>query len=552
MFDRLPQKRGPKKDDVKSPRYKPYTINSPNEGSRQTKPQDGSFMETKFTFHNFQQQRQPVPQIAPTFFANNQPPVPNMQYQFRPDHNINQIPLSPNSQLSNVRMNTPQPSLADKYFDNLYLHSPSVDRMKALAVYASKHGIQNDPNFPRATNEDFALFYAMQTYYYKRNQNRILAQKCFEMSRDYIGGNYDRVIQNYDLATAFVYLGLYLIDECEMERASFYIESVQGYLKRTKTRHIQENPTEIQIRSLRDRLLRVLCGTGLYLCSYAIDMSRVVKSILCACFIAKQYGNAIALADRQLKGEIVEHPADMDELLRYLDVIVDDLDSGSNSFKIDLYIIDRLTTKFQATLNNITQDSEMYMRHAQVVIIAQGAKIQLLHRQDRYTDETARQAADTIISMTVGGPFPIHTWNQIIAQPLSLAISTHLRCIEACKNIDEKMKLALQVKHGVLSMKILGDRYRIAMIMYGTLLSNAEERVAMCEEEYRRRTDVPAPQVPAVSTVTTPEAPAGTSTAPTTTTVKEQPHEQPEQDLKLQRFLAEIDPAKAFDQVVFF
>ncbi len=453
-----------------------------------------------------------------------------MQYQFHHDQPIPLQPISPNSLRQTPRMTTiapPQPTgQGDKNFHNLYIHAPNVDRLKALAVYATKHGVPNDPTIPHCSNNDFALYYAMQAYYYKRNNNRILAQKCFETSREYIGQNYDQAIHNYDLACAFEYLALYLIDEGDMDRAAFYLETVQSYSKRAKVK--LETQVEVQIRNMRDRLLRVLSATGTHLCGYAIDMTRVVKAIMCVCFITKQYNMFVAMIDRQLKGELVEYPNDLQENLRFLDSIIDDLETSSNILKIDISLLDKLAAKFSTTLPS--QDVDTYTRHAQAVVIVQGAKIQAMNRQDRFHDSATRQAADLIIHMT--GTFTNHSWNQIIAQPLSLAINTHLRCIEACKNIEEKMKLAQQVKLGVNSLRILGERYRIISIMYGAVINNADERVAMCEQEARsvERTDNVLP-VLQEEQVKSP--------------VKEEP------DVKLQRFLAEIDP-NGYDQVLFF
>lgn len=177
-FDRLPQKRGPKKEDSSKTRYKPYVINSsPTVGSLGDSndkhiPRTLEGNETKFSFHHFQPQRNLA---NAKLFATNY--MPNIQYQFHPDnatittpHIQNTFQHSSNSSSvlqqrvnSNISPQQPQVStLADKHFDQLFINSPSAERARAMAVYSTKHCLPTDPNLPRPNNDDMAIYYSMQ------------------------------------------------------------------------------------------------------------------------------------------------------------------------------------------------------------------------------------------------------------------------------------------------------------------------------------------------------------------------------------------------------
>jgi hypothetical protein len=378
----------------------------------------------------------------------------------------------------------------EKYFENIYLNCPLTNyaNAQALLTYRRKIITENDSSLLGSliTNrDDVALIFAMQAYYYRRFDVFNLSQKCFEIGRSIASLSFDTVLKSFSLASAFVYLGLVLYDEGELERASFYFSTVETFLRKNPTT-IPDTPIDEALQTIQYRYLRCLNGVGSYFVNGETDIKSMLKCQIAIHFLSKQYLRLKAIWDRQ--GPQNEGD-DIDEFIPCLDMIVNDIINGTDHFRLDPGMIDVLSKKIRHTFDAPSErglETDIRTKRIGFLLLAQAAKIQCFSDHPEYKNlpeigTAIRQIADLIVALSTTGIFNFCSY--LVSQPIAIALSVHINCLSKATQPNERAKLVELIKLGSRALVVLSSRYnKTIMPKYEPLIREGEAAIKMYEE----------------------------------------------------------------------
>jgi hypothetical protein len=423
-----------------------------------------------------------------------------IRYEPYPQHTRAKSNFSPSPSQSPQPFANIMPTTLESYFEHMFLNTPVIDRAKANAIInfgrsARLHTSSEQSKKMTTPNiDDMALIFAMQAWFYRRLQMRSLSDRCFETCKNLLGNSYDRVLTNFSVAVAYIYMGLTLLDENDIPRATFYLENVAAFIQRCKARQKQEKLTiEEQLQVLRERFLEMVYQTCTAYMQANVNLIQGLKRFIYTNFIIKQYRRLNSLREQQ--GTAPQQPQDngimteLDEFIPYLKNIKEDLDNGTDdNFKIDLNVIDRIANKFKDSLSAPSDripELVFTMRRLSALFMAQGAKIQYLQRTGKGNDPVVRQVADYITALSDNAAFNLAY--PMFSYPIHLAMSVHRQCLEASDDLRERMQLVELLRADIKALYALGHTSKIVLPMYGPLIYDVEHLIKEEEERQRRQ-----------------------------------------------------------------
>jgi hypothetical protein len=379
------------------------------------------------------------------------------------------------------------PEVLDKYFENLYLNTPVMERAKANSIMYYLRSIEKGPVLSpmMPNNDDMAVIFSMQAWFYKRFALRSLSASCYEKSRDIVSASFDRLHTSFSLASAYGFLGMCAVDDAEFDKAAYYFDNVTSYLKRAqKSRKPPANRLEAALQALRDEYLFYVMLTGTYYQEANTNLAIIVKSFMVIHYISKRFRGLSDLWEH-CGGNMTNDQFEMfakeyDETIPYLELIRSDLAHGTDNFQLDLNMIDLVWEKYQQSYElfskqKIVPEVDVSMKKCMYLICCQGHKLQVLKSMGRVCDETARQTADFVTALASTSAFGF--CHHIVSQPVALATITHLQCLEQTKDHEGRANLIEKLKLDVKALTVMAEKYPIVRARLSVLISNAEKVV---------------------------------------------------------------------------
>jgi hypothetical protein len=186
---------------------------------------------------------------------------------------------------------------------------------------------------------------------------------------------------SYSIAAGMGYLALFFTDIGEVERASFYVHCVRGYLKRSEVTPPPENESQdlMTMRLLRERFMSTIFHLTLFFIGNSMDIHRLFKCYLLSHLQFKQYKRILMLEKSNAPSMIgVITDENIDKFLPLTDMIRYDLENHKNTFNLTPEVIDMMTEKLDDTLKNVEipkHEGDLYSKRLGFYMIAQGAKI---------------------------------------------------------------------------------------------------------------------------------------------------------------------------------
>lgn len=405
--------------------------------------------------------------------------------------------MNTNSMIQQQQTTNLSPSALEAYFEHLFLNTPVIDRSKAYAVITFGRSARSQIDMSKYTapdSNDMALIFAMQSWFYRRFRLHSLSTKCLETSRKLLSNSYDRVLTNFSVACAYLYIAMCLLDENDSSRSLFYLENVEAYLERCKQKTQQRLTIDGQLQILRERFLEMNFLTWKeFLTGKEVNLAHGLKRFMYINFIAKQYRRLNLMKEERQSGISLDNTNildEFDEFIPYLKQIKGDLEhdnEGGEQFRMDLDVIDRIASKFAASTSSTSgQLPEMLLstRKLAVLFVTQGAKIQYLQKLGRHTDPLTRQVADYITSLC-DNPVFIFSY-PLRAYPLTLAIKVHIQCLQVSTDPQDCMRLVELLKADVKAMYVLANGSKIILPLYESVIRSAEQAIQKQEEKQRQ------------------------------------------------------------------
>jgi hypothetical protein len=156
------------------------------------------------------------------------------------------------------------------------------------------------------------------------------AQDYFEKSIEIIQPMIDQVASNFVVAATAVYLGIYLLYNNEVERATYFFSNTLDFV-RSGFHFFQNQSFKNWIRG--GFLVIVLFVSGLTLLDNSRDFTRLVKSIMYAWRV-----HQLLVASFMPLNEVTKN-TDF-EISTIMDVLLNDLITLSDDYRIDLEMLD--------------------------------------------------------------------------------------------------------------------------------------------------------------------------------------------------------------------
>ncbi|KAL0488099.1 hypothetical protein AKO1_008946 [Acrasis kona] len=333
--------------------------------------------------------------------------------------------------------------------------------------------------------------FATLAHFYKRFDVPTIASRCYDISKNLLATIYDQVLTDKYVVNANLYSGMYHSLEGEVDKARFYFTTVDAYLKYTsnETHSMYETAFERTTRTLRRRCLFLTHHCYGCLMSEEVDMKRLVKLLLGLYFLVKYYEKYLAARENK-KQPIV---GDIDEFIPCLDMILSDIENGTDGFRLDIEMIDILSKKIRHTFDTYPAKGEELdnsLKRLSFLMVAQGLKIQLLIASGSNTtsvfegdDPIILQLANLIITLTSVGIFNLASAFCIL--PVCIAISVHIDMLSKAPPA-KKIDIVHHLKLGIKGLMTLGSRFELVFVRYRTLVRDAENAVRMYEEQLSR------------------------------------------------------------------
>jgi hypothetical protein len=305
-----------------------------------------------------------------------------------------------------------------------------------------------------------------------------LAKRSVDFAMSLIATVFDRVMTSYSLAAGFAYLAFFFMDLGEIDRASFYIHCVRGFLKKCEAMPLLENePVEVTtMRLLRERFLRTVFHLTVYHIGNQMDMPRLFKCYMLSHLQFKQYKKLLGYQMKQNPSvSLIGLSSDenIDKFEPLVDMVRLDLDNYKNTFNLTPELIDLMTAKmYPGNLPLQRNEADMYSKRMGFYMIAQGAKIQVLQQAGLELDIAIKNVADHVAQVSNSPHF--HFCHHAVAGTLALAIAVHTRFLDRCTDMQEQTDLMEKMKLVITAMKVIANKYKIVTLKYGSLIVNAE------------------------------------------------------------------------------
>jgi hypothetical protein len=180
---------------------------------------------------------------------------------------------------------------------------------------------------------------------------------------------------------------------------------------------------------------------------------------------------------------------DIDEFLPFADMILNDVMKGSDTFQLDLSMIDLLCKKIKHTFDAPSErglETDVRTKRLGFLMLAQGYKIQCLReRLDMYgtspeIEQAIRQIADLIIALSTTAVFNFCTY--ITAQPVAVALSVHISCLSKSARPIERAQLIELIKVGSRALSQLSAKFKIITTRYGTIIREGENAIKVHDD----------------------------------------------------------------------
>lgn len=319
------------------------------------------------------------------------------------------------------------------------------------------------------SKQDRALLFALQALFYKKIHVSGADAHSAELSRKMMAGHFDTVLLDNKMACAYLLMGMYYKCENNMERCRFYVNNVNLALTAWKEHNqigdlmIEDDPEcfrmsflEVYMKSLtipdtRDNLALFL-KTSLYLNS-----------------IIERYNEMLDFGGAY-------HPGtQFDEYIQpYLGQIKEDIDNKSNvRFPIEMKIVDNILTNISKSVEGHDEMNLLTVNRRNILLFAEGLKIQLLHKSGHHTGSAIRACADHIsenaeysnLCMLQSG----------YAYPVLLAMQVHLECLAASSDDQDREKLATLLTNNVQLLQSMMQVNKHLDIEIGYIVKNVAQ-----------------------------------------------------------------------------
>ncbi|KAL0491229.1 glucose transport transcription regulator RGT1 [Acrasis kona] len=386
----------------------------------------------------------------------------------------------------------PMHSNMDVFFEHLFQNTPVLDKAKAGAIINFEKNMRKGGEvvinrLKAPDNDDMALIFAMQSWFYTRFRNmEQFSLKCFETSRTLLESSFDKVLNNSSVAVAFLYLGMYLINNNEISKGMFYLENTSKYVEKRRQSRVKRDFTfEEQLQIIRDKFVECMLSSCMSFISDKVDLIQATKRFIYLHFVTRQYKRLNDLKDKtESNGDGVVNEEMFDEFLPYLQHIKNDLEQNSDvHFKINLNVLDYIIDKFKSVSDAQKNNSEnevptpfLYMRQHVALFLCLGAKIQHLCQMGRVTSASARRVAESVSilarSKTTCFGMPVFA-----AEALYMAISVHVHCLEVSKNNQERRELIEWLRSDIQGMNILGESSKLVQSSFSSIVMRAENAI---------------------------------------------------------------------------
>jgi hypothetical protein len=341
----------------------------------------------------------------------------------------------------------PTDTAIDNYFDSICYYTPMFDRGTIHDVFEYRtalreHKLTELESIP--SKQDRALLFALQALFYKKIHISADSHSA-ELSRKMMAGHFDTVLLDNKMACAYLLLGMYYKCENNMERCRFYVNNVNLAIAAWKENNqIGDLMIEDDPECFRMNFLEV------YLKSLTIPDSRenlmlYLKTNLYLNSVIERYNEMYDFGGAY-------HPGtQFDEYIQpYLGLIKEDIDNKTNTrFPIDLKTVDNILTNISKSVEGHKDMNVLTVNRRNILLFAEGVKIQLLLKAGHHTSNTIRACADRIaenaeysnLCMLQSG----------YAYPVLLAMQVHLECL-AVTTDDHDRELLVQLLTNTVSI----------------------------------------------------------------------------------------------------
>ncbi|KAG2388564.1 hypothetical protein C9374_000003 [Naegleria lovaniensis] len=309
---------------------------------------------------------------------------------------------SSSNEVSNESTNEEQSvnfQIVDMYFDIVSLGCPIIQRATMLDIIAKNPQNEQVP-------ENVALLYAIQANCFQNLGKKQDGRNAFLTARKYLSQVFD-LLDNFSIAGAFLYMGLFCLSEGELAQCRYYLGSVQFFIDRNKDR-------------LADNLQFIyLCRSLLYT-KLQLDEAESLEVLNRDLDFTKSSHLDVVVSSEKFTQQVF-HMKKMMDFFLYISQHMKDGDCGLSGLKIPqpqfsssaeeqaIMAHAQMILKPQAQFNRVRQEKSLVsaaLTKLMYLLMVEGVRLGILSKTASEAENAIIETANRISELTTVSYFP--------------------------------------------------------------------------------------------------------------------------------------------------
>lgn len=303
-------------------------------------------------------------------------------------------------------------------------------------------------------------------------------QQIFDAAYELVSKCFDRMYTDFNVAATYCFLGMYLWDQNELDRARFFIENVVSYLRSNKPMQGIGTSIQSEIDHLRYGLLFFLCDCAKLFAAENVNLSYVLKRIIAGYYVTATYNKLLGGTEEDI----------CDDKQHYQQMVDNDFVHGGLDF--DLPSLDKLIHKFKAQLMIPHTNYNLHDKKVVTLLcLALGAKAQRLLKIDSDGNEIViRELADQICDwLERSSSWVLH--HPCVSCAVALAMNVHMKHLRSASLADKHILLVF-LKADIRAIDRLTFNIKYWQVKHANVIAEAKSLLRVTEE---RLMSVPIP-----------------------------------------------------------
>jgi hypothetical protein len=325
---------------------------------------------------------------------------------------------------------------------------------------------------PKPDQDELAFMYSMQAGINKCYGRHDAAQYMFEKGRALLAEKFEDVLENFTVASSFVFMAMYCAYNGEIERAQFFSLNVKTFICSWKNNQEGRHPCFDFLVHMYTLVRNVLDGET--------DIEAMLKEYIVHHLVVQNHY-------KQTKDPILAAIRDtpLDEF--NLEGIKSDLCQNTHNYDLDCQKISLVRNRMDSMYDRmqmaglpgtLTGSKKMY-----VTTFILGTKLQKCLNASVHTPmcERIKDVADEIARLSTSPDFA--SLPSTVTVVISLAARAHISLAQKTENLTELLEIAERMREELLTLITFGERTKLVKLRCEDVINELSQELRRIDEK---------------------------------------------------------------------